>query len=104
MSSLRHVDISISGDDSRPVRVWEELVEAVIHTCTRHPGSLRIVRAIRCLRHVLVGRVVQENQSWKAIVETNASVPLIICFVTMLAQLAGVGQGKTMKRGTQMVI
>ncbi len=61
MSSLRHVDFSLSGDDSRPVRVWGELVEAEIHTCTRHRGSVRIVRAIRCLRHVLVGRVVKVN-------------------------------------------
>ncbi len=61
MSSLRHVDFNISGDDSRPVRVWGELVEAEIHTCTRHRGSVRIVRAIRCLRHVLVSRVVKVN-------------------------------------------
>ncbi len=26
MSSLRHVDFSISVDDSRPVRVWRELL------------------------------------------------------------------------------
>ncbi len=61
MSSLRHVDFSISGDDSRPVRVWRELVEAEIHTFTRHPGSVRIVRAVRCLRRVLVSRVVKVN-------------------------------------------
>ncbi len=56
-----YVDFSISGDDSRPVRVWGELVEAEIHTCSRHPGSVRFVRAIRCLRHVLVSRVVKVN-------------------------------------------
>ncbi len=59
--SFLHVDFSISGDDFRPVRVWGELVEAEVHTCTRPPGSVRIVRAIRCLRHVLVRRVVKVN-------------------------------------------
>ncbi len=40
---------------------WRELVEAEIHTRTRHLGTLRMVRAIRFLRHVLVGRVVKVN-------------------------------------------
>ncbi len=57
MSCLSHVDLSISEDDSRPVSVWGELVEAETHTCTRHPGPVRIVRAIRYLRHVVVSRV-----------------------------------------------
>ncbi len=61
MSSFRHIDFSISGDESRPVRVWGELVDVEIHTCTRHPGSVRIVRAIRCPRLVLVSRVVKVN-------------------------------------------
>ncbi len=55
MSSLRHVDFCIPGDDSRPVRVRRELVEAEIHTCTNHRDSAGIVRAIRCQRRVLVG-------------------------------------------------
>ncbi len=40
------------------VRVWRELVEAEIHICTRHPDSVRIVRAIRYLRCILVSRIV----------------------------------------------
>ncbi len=47
------------------VSVWRELVEAEIHICTRHPDSVRIVRAILLtrihLRYLIAGTILTES-------------------------------------------
>ncbi len=47
-------------------------MEAGIHTCTRHPDSVRIIRAVRCLRRVLVSRIVKDSTHMSACIGTAA--------------------------------